>query len=74
MKLFSKKSKDRIERKDRVEREERENSRHSQVTKLFSMGQSFWYMLTIVIFLGCTLLGFGIAFLITKLLIDLQIK
>lgn len=41
---------------------------------LLYVGQSFWYMLTILIYLGCTLMGFGIAYLISKILIEMKIK
>ena len=35
--------------------------------------QSVWYALTIIIYLGCILLGFGVAYFILKVLIRMNI-
>ncbi|OQB06346.1 MAG: hypothetical protein BWY19_00341 [bacterium ADurb.Bin212] len=44
------------------------------IGKMLLMGQSFWYLLTLIIYLVCTLLGFGIAYLISKFLVEMNIK
>jgi len=49
-------------------------SRKTGASRMLFMGQSVWYMLTILIFLGCTLMGFGVAYFIVKVLIDLNVK
>jgi len=51
-----------------------EISHRSQVKSMIYVGQSFWYILTIVIYLGCTLLGFGVAYLITKVLVEMKVN
>lgn len=51
-----------------------EISHNAQMRNMVYASQSVWYALTIIIFLGCTLLGFGTAYLIIRLLINLNIK
>lgn len=53
---------------------ETKNNSVPSIGKILFMGQSFWYLLTVIIYLVCTLLGFGIAYLISKFLIDMNIK
>jgi hypothetical protein len=49
-------------------------SHKSQMNNMIYASQSIWYTLTILIFLGCIILGFGLAYLIIRLLINLNIK
>lgn len=50
------------------------DTKKAQMRSMLFAGQSFWYLLTIIIYLGCTLLGFGIAFLVTKLLVEMKVR
>ncbi len=45
-----------------------------QIKNMAYASQGVWYMLTIIIYLGCTLLGFGVAIFIIKILISMNIK
>jgi hypothetical protein len=51
-----------------------EISHKAQMRNMVYASQSVWYALTIIIFLGCTLLGFSTAYLIIRLLINLNVK
>lgn len=48
-------------------------TRKNHMKRMLFAGQGFWYLLTIIIYLGCTLIGFGIAFLVTKLLVEMKL-
>jgi hypothetical protein len=45
----------------------------AHMRKMVFASQSIWYVLTIIIYFGCTLLGFGVAYLITKMLVSFNI-
>jgi len=51
-----------------------EISRKTQLKNISYIGQSFWYILTIAIYLGCTFLGFLIAYFIVKILIEMKLN
>lgn len=44
------------------------------VSNVLFMGQSLWYILTIIIYLSCTLMGFGVAYLISRFVIEMNLK
>lgn len=48
--------------------------RESEIAKLTAIRMSSWYMLAIVLYLGSALLAFGLAYLIVKILIELQLN
>lgn len=53
---------------------QRGDSRRKSIRQMLFAGQGFWYVLTIVIYLGSTLLGLGIAYLITHMLVEMNLS
>lgn len=45
-----------------------------QVARLTMMRQMSWYLISLVIYIGCALFGFGIAYLVIKILIYYNIQ
>ena len=48
--------------------------RENQIAKLATMRQASWYMLALLMYIVCSLVGFGIAYFVVRLLIHLQLQ
>ena len=48
--------------------------RENQIAKLATMRQASWYMLALLMYAVCSLVGFGIAYFVVRLLIYLQLQ
>lgn len=53
---------------------QRGDSRRASLKRMLFAGQGFWYVLTVLIFLGSVLLGLGIAYLITRMLVEMNLS